>query len=1014
MSNLPSLQPLADHREALLLAEVAAWLHMLGKLHENFLAGNHSLATQIPQDIPDGLKNLLQDTWISKFWVQLGISEFQSDNLNIASLIASHQTPDARTGGFERLMWDAHGRGSGTEKGVLERFFPGQKEVFLSTAFGYEPAKLIDSQSIQNTRKELYAFLEQNLDFLKAQGEQVDWSAFRQSFISKIEAAFRLSVAETRHPINDVTLFDQTFASVAFFKAALAQNLLMGWKEPNQKEVKNKYHWRILRIGIDGLRFWGNSPKLTDVLGRKTVLEKALDRVQRLLEEEYPLGAEVYRDENGSLFIVPDVPDLLDARLESTTLRDRLQQIAQTELEEEALFTLILSNRTRTMLSFGELVSAELPPPSANPKPIDSIWRSLKEKTDVCTVCNVRPQGYDGPGKPLNRKALDRNVCGICERRRVDRAANWAKDLTTTVWTNEVADENGRLALIVGQFGLERWLSGEMLASIMAFDPSERTLIDKERGDKECQFNYARFLKEIEQALTVSKQPGQETPLLDYLLLKYHRIGNTFAETYDFFVSDTDLHSGQREAWRFALALMRQQPSPARLRRLWETTRGFWQTALDEKDKQGNPVLVPAAKRLEIVPKSRDKLDLGNFHAYELVVNRIRISVVWDSEKQHFVVCENLAYLAKPERLGKPLRDYLQHGSKFVLEEPAGYGAENKQLGEITIEQVNELDDSYLPVIPILAEPRTFMALVPADRALEVLKAIKTKYEREMGKVRNRLPLHLGVVFADRRMPLMAVLDAGRQMLARTTDERPWTVNAKADHDPLPDGKPRCVKLDLARNDQKISLEIPTVMGDGATFDPWYPYWRVEGKPTDRNYWFIGPEGEHWVHVSDLRPDDTVYFDTVYFTPSTFDFEYLDSASRRFAIAYEYEADGRRFGRPTRPFLLEDLERLEKIWEVFSKLSRTQVKQVLQTIETTRERWFGRDEAHKDETFRRFVEDTLANAEWPKEQPWKSKEIASPSETARNDTVQTQLVTAAARGELADLAELHLEILKEK
>ena len=69
----------------------------------------------------------------------------------------------------------------------------------------------------------------------------------------------------------------------------------------------------------------------------------------------------------------------------------------------------------------------------------------------------------------------------------------------------------------------------------------------------------------------------------------------------------------------------------------------------------------------------------------------------------------------------------MQPGSTFPLEEPAGYGGANRKLGAITVAQVAPLSDAYTPAIPILAEPRTFMALVPANKALAVVKAIKAK-----------------------------------------------------------------------------------------------------------------------------------------------------------------------------------------------------------------------------------------------------------------------------------------------
>jgi len=141
-----------------------------------------------------------------------------------------------------------------------------------------------------------------------------------------------------------------------------------------------------------------------------------------------------------------------------------------------------------------------------------------------------------------------------------------------------------------------------------------------------------------------------------------------------------------------------------------------------------------------------------------------------------------------------------------------------------------------------------------------------------------------------------------------------------------------------------------------------------------------------------------------------------------------YDENGRR-PRRTRPFYLQDVERLENLWnEHFRHLKRSQFSQMLQTIETARQRWnipLG-DEALQNEVFYQFVKDTLANAKIPslraeRSSPPPGVEIASPLEpaasaarqSARND-IPTQLIEAAVRGELADWAEIHLEILKEK
>lgn len=80
---------------------------------------------------------------------------------------------------------------------------------------------------------------------------------------------------------------------------------------------------------------------------------------------------------------------------------------------------------------------------------------------------------------------------------------------------------------------------------------------------------------------------------------------------------------------------------------------------------------------------------------------------------------------------------------------------------------------------------------------------------------------------------------------------------------------------------------------------------------------------------------------------------------------------------------------------------------MIYTIEATREMWYGQQEQESltDSVFHQFVTDTLANATWRK----KYKKWADIPLDQRQ-----QLIDAGVRGELADLAELHMEILKEQ
>ncbi|MCX7596006.1 MAG: CRISPR-associated protein Csx11, partial [Fischerella sp.] len=306
---------------------------------------------------------------------------------------------------------------------------------------------------------------------------------------------------------------------------------------------------------------------------------------------------------------------------------------------------------------------------------------------------------------------------------------------------------------------------------------------------------------------------------------------------------------------------------------------------------------------------------------------------------------------------------------------------------------------------------------------------IKTKYEREMGKVRNRLPLHLGVVYFQRRTPLQSALDAGRQMLSyrSPTDKQSWQVRSISKGQ-LPNEKQELangtkqfdetITLKLAQDDtpkeslrdRTITWYVPAKMGDGTTDDVWYPYVFLNTNDDDNTVTAKrqraiksqrpGTTEPCWlVHVSDLKEGDQIYF-----TPSTFDFEFLDTTARRFEIYYNNE--GRR-PRCTRPFYLEDLDRFEQLWTILKTLETSQRHQIIYTIESTRELWYGQDDKKSlaDPVFKQFVTDTLANATWRKDY---KKWTDIPSDQRQ------QLIDAGVRGELADLAELHMEILKQR
>lgn len=1014
-----NLDELAKYRDAFLLAEVAAWLHMFGKLHEKFLEGQYRMDSKIPEDAPDSLKTLLTDTWTGKKWEELeqSINDFRAAGLTIHDLIKHHKPTrehpiSNETKGFIQLLADAHGRGSGIEKGVLgsTKFLEAHKNpVYLSTPFGNE--KDIKPSDIATAKAALYANLQAFLGYLKDNPNLSEsiWQNFLRYFRYVIEQCFHITVAETRRPLNDIRLLDQTSMSVAFFKAALAQNILQGeWKDAyvkleedeDERNVEDQYRWRLLRIGLDGFTFWATSTRIGDNLARKNCIEQALDEVQTLLEVTYPLGTEIYRDQNGSVFLVPDVSKIEDLPVSNEAnqlLKDRIQAIAKAEgkdkLSGEALFTItLLEVGTRETLQFGKMVATPLPSPKPSIDWLKHQWEGKAK--DICTVCRLRPQGPD-------KKSSDRKVCSVCEKRRLDRSKQWIQDLSTTIWADEVADNNGQLALLVANFGINNWLSGQTFNTLVSFDPQKRWLDSKHTKF----FDLSILIKNIEQALTLH-QEFDDSNLLGQLI-KWRDGLNKVEDYYDHYINQTGLQksSTARTAELLVLYLLRHPPSFARISRVWKTTQQFFQ----EVAQDFTTTVGKVGTRIKLVQdafiaNTGERDTLGISHTYEIKLAAIRCSITYSGNGE-FLTVENLLRVAMLLDAPKEYqRDYakateyvqmqVQQQGPFQIEEPTGYGNVNKPLGTLYVKSATIVQTPYTPAIPLLTEPQTFMALVPANKALCVAHAMQQKYYQEMNKVQNKLPLSIGIVFAGRRTPLPALLSAGQRMLKQPNTVESWKIT----EDPSKNLSNE-VTLRLKRKDHELHITTSTVMGDNSTPDVWYPYWQVHNiKPLERTRQFTGADGKEWVHINDLRKDDEVSL-----ASSRFDFEFLDTAARRFEVSYEKNERSDNYNKRKgsqhlrRPYYLEELADFNTLWEILRKrLATTQIENLIGLIETKREEWkIDQD----NDVFQQVVCNILKNAHW-KERP--------------DDPQMQKLYQAAISGQLVDVTELYISILKQK
>ena len=925
------------------MAEAIGWLHDYRKCSDLiFRSGNFLDPSFLNREFPDLTNACLSVS-----------SGFSSEKIEVLLNKWKRKHQDANTSILVRYISRCH-NASHFDKQEPNGGEPNYPNVQLSTPFGFERG--IPADLTTKLRALPWADLSQYSN------------SKRDAFQENVRNLFSRTIADTRRPVNEIDLWNWGVLVGALYKSALAGALLTG-SIPSQDELR----WRLLGVQLNGLDFFFSAARIPDLLSKQQLVLDGLNKVRNLLEVVYPLASEVYRDENGSIYVVPDLADLLnqidseDVTLDALILEtfgkgtlfenERLQigwEIKpDIKIENSAWWGQDPERRGPShdeLPDIGEFLARKLVPSPKAQKVADA-W-TIGEAKETCGVCGLRPQGPSS-------KAVDRAVCDICEQRRADRSKAWADDQAhKTIWTDEVADQNGRLALITGRFELMNWLDGSAVASLLLIPPDASLNRDG-----------------------VSKDP-----------------------------------------------------SFSRLRRVWETTRRFW------KESQTGLLKKITDDRRRLMLYLSDIPDLGSFHVYDLEVGSTTLNLVWvpPSEGGYFISADNLGYIARRLNAGKPVyespetaaifvEDYLKENFVDNRRQPVLLNPDDKSsknvgnlLKGMQIQRVAYQEAAYAAAVPIFAEPRTFMALVPADKALDILNVIKTKYEREMGKVRNRLPLHLGAVYFHRRTPLRAALDAGRRMLDQKAlgADRPWTVQRDPTEGPLPENKrnkqeltagtnhfQKTITVKLKQNDRSLDWHIPAVMGDGETVDDWYPYIFLETNGDDSRIGncnrFLegkrptanGLEDGWLVHAGDLEQGDQVYF-----TPATFDFEWLDTSARRFEIAYD--ENGKRHGRQTRPCLLDDLDAIDHVWEMLAGskgLTNSQIHALRDVIESKRLEW--RPPA-QDETFRRFCRDAVKNADWG----------ASPFGGEKG----AELIAAAESGLLSDAVELHMEIMKQR
>jgi CRISPR-associated Csx11 family protein len=934
MSNFEMAEKLHKHRPLLLACEAIGWLHMAGKANVMFLQGHGGQKNNYDyqfkkETLPfpwDNLLNWAKDAKynLANYWPQ-ALTEF----------ITKH---DDRNGtGLIGLLQAGHAMASGIEKNIPAEYL-GQDgtHMWLSSAFGYPACNLFKDKDRPEILTEpgwtkLLEDIKKILEALARLGNPAEphttddtqgWLCWREKAIGKdgsLRTAFAATLAETRLPNNDVTLWDQSYVAAALFKSAVAGAILEGQSFKWDNNLKQTTKWRLLTVSMPTDYYESRAVKIGDWVGVRNDLDDFFKKVRELIEVDLSLGSLLYADSEILVFTFPDINDQ-----KKHEWQDYLKTMVDNFAHEKDFETppyCHISEASRSLVKMTmEIKTAR----ETMAVPLHGKWE-IKEhesaKGHICPVCLMRRNG-----DPSNKQKL----CGVCEGRRKGRQDKWheGKDVKDTIWITEVADSNDRLALITMSLDIEPWLEGERLDSLRA--QAIKEWVKNNSGSNQDIKNigqdnpFQEMLKYITGKLSTF---NSHDPVLSNLHEGYKH-EKTWESFYSKIVEDRsdapkwqDIRDDSTKAKWLTHQFFRKLASPGRIYRFQRQAEEFFQELQNDfRNLAAKNENRWRTKRLVIKPKeSSENWTPGQ--VYNGRLNDAPVSLLYRENTRDFITICNLERLLSKE----DNKDVLKGKTAILTEEDREGSKESKIL---IIESVEEADASlgcYQPVIPLELSPVRFRIIVPLSAASDCVDRAIQKWNEEFSRVWDRLPLRVGVVAFKRLMPFQAVIETARIMenkFEKEAEKETWPVKEC-------NGDNSSAKITFAHpkhNNQTIVREVPVKLPDGKKEDVFYPYLAVENTTVCNPLDFQHPNGQIYRHVKDLKTDDKV---TVY--PAKIATVFLDQAAKRF------EALQDRY--------LMDWSAMQEIWHLLDKFSpsQTALRGVWSELMDKQEAWKGVD-----------------------------------------------------------------------
>lgn len=808
--------------------------------------------------------------------------------------------------------------------------------MWLSSAYGKErrnllidpPDVLRDDEAWRSLLKKVEQLLIE-IEILGRSGSNdiEQWWEMREKTIGQqgwLRKILSSTLAETRIPNNDVTLWDQSYIAASLFKSAAAGALLD--RKFEWTDLKSQTQWRLLTIGIGSDHYESRAVRVGDWSGARKAIDLFFGEVQKFIEVELAVGSLLYRDDQVAVFSFPgqrlDGKSGFDDKMEKELMKYieiGVDRFAQLKSFETPPYIHLSNKSSRSLLIMSEEITLAK---KTLATPIHRAW-AIPEQTSeikghVCPVCGVRYTGdYAQKEKP----------CPTCSDRRTGRFQDWVDSKLggNTLWISEVADQNGRVAFLTLSLPVSRWLDGRNIDSLRAQAVTEWCRHNPKVTQYGIQSDSAHgdLLKYIEEKL--SKSLDQNDPILRILQDGYSHEKEGWEIFFAKIVEDRsgapkwdELNVRERADW-FLHQFFRKNASPGRAYRFWRNAEEFFEELLvkiqEISTKDENRWRV---RRLVIQPDSQHNNAWKDGEIYNGQCAGIPITLIYRKDLGGFLTASNMG-----RWIDRAVTE--NHLNEKLIGTTCNVKGENERMFRtFTINKVKEVKDHlgvYHPVIPLELNPERFRILVPLNVLSECIDAAIESWNDQFARVWDRMPLRIAVVAFSQKTSFQAVFEAARNLESEVEKEGEeiWRVDSR-------DYQGGVVALHLVRPGGRKELKtIPVLLKDGRK-DVFYPYIAVEDPQIRFPLDFRTPRGQVYRHVQDLRRGDGVKI-----APSRIAMLFLEDMGKRFENFHVYP--------------LSHWKELQDVWNLLLRLkpTTTALREVWKLMDGLKQRWMNPD-----------------------------------------------------------------------